>query len=1280
MKKIFISSTFKDMQAERDLLHLEVLPEVNDYAAQFGQAVAISDLRWGIDTGHLSEAESSRKVLSVCFEQISECKPYMIVLLGDRYGFIPDAQAGGDGASALAGIADADGLSVTEMEILFGALAQGDLSRCAFYFRQPPDYAAMAEAAADYAPESDAHRRKLNALKAKIQAAAGARVRTYAAAWDPQAKRLVGLEGFARMVCDDIKAMMLAEWKAEAALTPEDRTWNAAWQFLRTKAAGFTARQAEETALCDDLRQHRANIHIVTGAPGSGKSCLLSAVALALQAEGWKVMPFVAGNGASSNTATDLLWQIDVYLARETNSAAPAATSPFQALRGAFGELAALYAKQEKPLLIVLDALDQMATGDEASAFSWLPDSLPANLHILATCPDDFPLPKGMPSSIPDKRTPLRPLERAEEKAALIRGLAEAAGKTLAPEIIGALLRLPGADQPLYLSMFVQRLLMLDSDDFSQIRKLGQNGDAINAYLLRLVAEAPESVAGMCAAMMEEAAQRVNEAQTGLSLGWIALSRHGLRETDIAALFEMRGLRFSSVDHARMRKYMRPYFLSRQDGRLDFSHRAIREGFLARQSEPALMESQLFEHLLRLPVLDPLRQSELAYHAMRLNRKDDLLAALAPGACTPLMLRELHDLSLADQGRWLLALVDHARSDSRFSTLVRVILQLQELYQPIAGELAILTPLLEKTIAEARRRQGEANVPAEEHGALRALWFDLGKACYAQGMPTRALECYDQSDAQAAADRKRSGDPSAEDQAKAGQLTVTVDGETYSLTEALCLAKANMLEEQGHAHNRLRRLDSALKCYEQSHELVQRLLPNAQRHPSLWQGLAVGCSELCRVHGRLHQFDQARACASEGIRHAEKAVEADPCVMSSRTLSALYGDMGDVCFSQQQWEESYDFYSKAYDLSDRLVRERNDAQSRQDLAFSARKRGDALARMGSAGRAQSLYLEAFRLVAYSPDNLMAPDSRRMLRDTATNFGLIRMIDFDANLPLYNAVANMLTLLDSFQEEPAGSASFRTHHGLLSSALSLVMHLAGLKEEADALRVKAGELLGEARTDSIPDDDEGIAAKASLAFQQGNQMLNERRYKDARKILQEAAELYNTLDAAQAAFTPDIAKRRADVIFRLGQTYLPEKNYAEVVAHYNFCNPQYERIYGQTRSDGALLDLIAIKRAVAELLDEIGQGKEAVRWMKVAVALLNVQVKPENELPLLIETAKCDMATARLSLTGKQERLACWQRAAQHWKQAYQTNQDGACLDQAALCINESLNSARGGTT
>jgi len=49
-KSIFVSSTFRDMQAERDALRDFVLPRINEFAAKYGRAVEIIDLRWGVDT------------------------------------------------------------------------------------------------------------------------------------------------------------------------------------------------------------------------------------------------------------------------------------------------------------------------------------------------------------------------------------------------------------------------------------------------------------------------------------------------------------------------------------------------------------------------------------------------------------------------------------------------------------------------------------------------------------------------------------------------------------------------------------------------------------------------------------------------------------------------------------------------------------------------------------------------------------------------------------------------------------------------------------------------------------------------------------------------------------------------------------------------------------------------------------------------------------------------------------------------------------------------------
>ena len=48
-------------------------------------------MRWGINPKELSEEESAVKIIQVCFNEIDKSRLYMIVLLGDRYGWIPDA-------------------------------------------------------------------------------------------------------------------------------------------------------------------------------------------------------------------------------------------------------------------------------------------------------------------------------------------------------------------------------------------------------------------------------------------------------------------------------------------------------------------------------------------------------------------------------------------------------------------------------------------------------------------------------------------------------------------------------------------------------------------------------------------------------------------------------------------------------------------------------------------------------------------------------------------------------------------------------------------------------------------------------------------------------------------------------------------------------------------------------------------------------------------------------------------------------------------------------------
>ena len=48
MKSFFISSTFSDMQAERDILHQRVFPRIRKQLEPYGEDIEGLDLRWGV--------------------------------------------------------------------------------------------------------------------------------------------------------------------------------------------------------------------------------------------------------------------------------------------------------------------------------------------------------------------------------------------------------------------------------------------------------------------------------------------------------------------------------------------------------------------------------------------------------------------------------------------------------------------------------------------------------------------------------------------------------------------------------------------------------------------------------------------------------------------------------------------------------------------------------------------------------------------------------------------------------------------------------------------------------------------------------------------------------------------------------------------------------------------------------------------------------------------------------------------------------------------------------
>jgi len=87
--RLFISSTFSDFRRERQVLQEKVFPIIREYASSKGYVFQPIDLRWGVS----NEAQLDQKTLEVCLEEVRNCKNYphpnFLLMLGDRYGWIP---------------------------------------------------------------------------------------------------------------------------------------------------------------------------------------------------------------------------------------------------------------------------------------------------------------------------------------------------------------------------------------------------------------------------------------------------------------------------------------------------------------------------------------------------------------------------------------------------------------------------------------------------------------------------------------------------------------------------------------------------------------------------------------------------------------------------------------------------------------------------------------------------------------------------------------------------------------------------------------------------------------------------------------------------------------------------------------------------------------------------------------------------------------------------------------------------------------------------------------
>ncbi len=516
MRLVFVSSTFKDMQFERDELNIRLAPRINDYLSKYGESVRFSDLRWGVNTSELESEESSKKVLKVCLDEIDNAKPYMIVFIGERYGWIPTSSLLNE-SMKMKDIKDVpDNISVTNLEIEYGALLNPDYKgHILFYFRNPFDMSKMSEEERKgYESESPLHKQKLEDLKQKILKLYPEYVRYYDVEYDEENKCLTKLDTLMNTVYDDLTRIFDIDLEYYNSLPRYQRAiMNSETHFESFyKYAYYRDNLVDKYIPNSELKENYEEgryedipcLRYVVGPAGSGKKTTIACLyRLAKEENEDYVLPFVFGlDEFTSNKQALLETLIAFYEEKLGYSLYKSKTILTLVNLIRYNDTHSRHHFQifimnfHSDIIIFLKELEYH-----------IKEMFYTTFYIMGS--EDKNYSPYLDFAFHSDSLYLEELNE-EEKVGIISKICESKRKELSNVVINRIIEKESSGNPLYLSLVVERLLMLDGEDFQNIRNMGDGMEAINNYMLSIVDNAGNDIYSISKELFKELAERIN--------------------------------------------------------------------------------------------------------------------------------------------------------------------------------------------------------------------------------------------------------------------------------------------------------------------------------------------------------------------------------------------------------------------------------------------------------------------------------------------------------------------------------------------------------------------------------------------------------------------------------------------------------------------------------------------------------------------------------------------------------------------------------------------------
>jgi len=454
-------------------------------------------------------------------------------------------------------------------------------------------------------------------LKQKVEDV-GLPVFEYPCEWDAERQRLVGLEEFGEQVYQDLMDSVEDEFPEGV---PEELDWfaeeNAAMEaFVEERTQRYV--EGSRRTLLDEMTEFaegggEPSLLVVTGEPGSGKSALLgkfyrdylaahvdtdddgpgqgesAGAAACPDAPDEIIIPHFVGASQGSTSIRQTLRRlchevtapVTEELEAERQARIEGETDPearaqiegeyeipedYKSLPSAFAGLVSKVA-QWKPVVIIIDALNQLDAADNAHTMNWLPRELPEGVRVVCSSLEHPALEALRRREQQVSEVVCAPLT-AEDSGAIMDGFLARYRKRFDEAQREALLGKAEAHSPLYLLVALEELRTLGTYEeiTARIEELPGRTTELFDWILRRLEEGVEGQEAFGAELVS--------AYTS----YIAIGRGGMTEGELEALC-------TPFDEENefwvLHRMLRPYLMQR--GELaDYFHGQLREAAEAR--------------------------------------------------------------------------------------------------------------------------------------------------------------------------------------------------------------------------------------------------------------------------------------------------------------------------------------------------------------------------------------------------------------------------------------------------------------------------------------------------------------------------------------------------------------------------------------------------------------------------------------------------------------------------------------------------------------------------